>query len=95
MSGGNQEGYWRPSLPHDSGKPQTVHRSRHLDVCEQYRYSGNEFQEKDRVIGVDRLYNFEAQFADQISRIHADEGVVLNYQDKICGFVGFGHLYSG
>lgn len=47
------------------------------------------------MIGVDRLYNLEAQLADQISRIHSDESIVLNYQDKVFGFIEFGHVCSG
>lgn len=46
------------------------------------------------MIGVGRLYDFEAQIADQISRIHADQRFVLNHQDHICESCRSGHFCS-
>jgi hypothetical protein len=52
-------------------------------------------RETARVIGIYRLYNIEAQIADHVGRIHADQGFVLNYQDQIPGFCKLGHFCSG
>jgi hypothetical protein len=95
LAGGNQEGYRRPSVSHNSGKSKAVHRSRHLNVGEQNRYRRRRFQKGDRLIGINCLEDFEAQLADLISRIHADQHVILDYQNYIFALRGLGHFRSG
>jgi hypothetical protein len=95
LAGGNQQGYRRPSVSHNSGKPKAVHRSRHLNVGEQNRYCRRRFQKSDRLIGINCLQYCEAQIADLISRVHTHQRVILNHQNYIFALRGFGHFRSG
>jgi hypothetical protein len=94
LAGGNQEGDRRPSVSHNSGKSKAVHRSRHLNVGEQNRYRRIGFQKGDRLIGINCLQDCEAQIADHISRIHAHQRFILNYQNCVFALCGFGHFRS-
>jgi len=94
LAGGNQQGDRRPSVSHDSGKSKAVHRSRHLNVGEQNRYCRRRFQQSDRLIGINSLQDCEAEIADHISRIHAHQRFILNYQNYVFALCGFGHFRS-
>jgi GAF domain len=94
-AGGDEKGDGRPAVSHDGGEQQAIHRTRHLDVREHHLDTGDRLQEHNRLVGVDRLDDLEAEIADHVDRIHTDQDFVLNDQNQLFGLIGLGHFYSG
>ena len=71
----------RPSAPDRPGEPEAVHRSGHLDIREDHGDVATGLQQKDRLVGVGGLQNFEPRFLDHVDRGHA--GFVFDDEDHL------------
>ena len=82
---GNQERDVRPALLNVFGKSQSIHGTRHVDVCEEdLHVVGARFKNRQGDIGIGSLKNMKAGILQVVGRRHTHKRLVFDQQNDKC-----------